>query len=238
MMPLDNPYQITTAATVVTTTFPPSTTTPPSSTTTTTSSSSTTTTTTTSSASTTTTATTSSTTTTTTKCFVLALKSDLLILSIDETVEPCEDFYHFPCGTWLKNARIPEDTGVQNIFNLLDTQLYFNIIDLLSSTPGNGAVEPKAVINARNLYKSCINETNIEIDDVELVLSIINTELGGWPILQGVSWNVSTFNLSNFLLKLRKYDNEIAFSVAIATDKKNASVYDIGVRNNTCLTFF
>ncbi|CAF3327999.1 unnamed protein product [Rotaria sp. Silwood2] len=177
MMPLDNPYQITTAATVVTTTFPPSTTTPPSSTTTTTSSSSTTTTTTTSSASTTTTATTSSTTTTTTKY-------------------------------------------------------------LLSSTPGNGAVEPKAVINARNLYKSCINETNIEIDDVELVLSIINTELGGWPILQGVSWNVSTFNLSNFLLKLRKYDNEIAFSVAIATDKKNASVYDIGVRNNTCLTFF
>ncbi|CAF4938123.1 unnamed protein product, partial [Rotaria sp. Silwood1] len=169
------------------------------------------------------------TTTTTTTPLTTTAKAYYLIESIDETVEPCEDFYHFACGTWLKNARIPEDTSVQNIFNLLDTQLDFNIIDLLSSTPGNGAVEPKAVINARNLYKSCINETNIEIDGVELVLSIINTELGGWPILQGASWNVSTFNLSNLLLKLRKYDNGIVFSVATATDQKNVSVYDIGL---------
>ncbi|CAF3752104.1 unnamed protein product [Rotaria sp. Silwood1] len=167
------------------------------------------------------------TTTTTTTPLTTTAKAYYLIESIDETVEPCEDFYHFACGTWLKNARIPEDTSVQNIFNLLDTQLDFNIIDLLSSTLGNGAVEPKAVINARNLYKSCINDTNIEIDGVELVLPIINTELGGWPILQGASWNVSTFNLSNLLLKLRKYDNGIVFSVATATDQKNASVYDI-----------
>ncbi|CAF1615486.1 unnamed protein product [Rotaria sp. Silwood1] len=148
------------------------------------------------------------TTTTTTTPLTTTAKAYYLIESIDETVEPCEDFYHFACGTWLKNARIPED-------------------NLLSSTPGNGAVEPKAVINARNLYKSCINDTNIEIDGVELVLPIINTELGGWPILQGASWNVSTFNLSNLLLKLRKYDNGIVFSVATATDQKNASVYDI-----------
>jgi predicted metalloendopeptidase len=68
--------------------------------------------------------------------------------SIDETINPCEDFYHFACGTWFKNARIPEDSmfifcfvflikkilksfllaGVQNIFNLLDTQLDSNLI--------------------------------------------------------------------------------------------------------------
>lgn len=39
--------------------------------------------------------------------FILA---DYLLQSIDATVNPCEDFYHFACGTWLKNARIPEES--------------------------------------------------------------------------------------------------------------------------------
>ncbi|CAF1180125.1 unnamed protein product [Adineta steineri] len=35
--------------------------------------------------------------------------ANYLIESIDETVEPCEDFYQFVCGTWIKNNRIPDD---------------------------------------------------------------------------------------------------------------------------------
>jgi predicted metalloendopeptidase len=36
--------------------------------------------------------------------------ADYLLDSIDQTVNPCEDIYAFACGTWLKNARIPEDS--------------------------------------------------------------------------------------------------------------------------------
>lgn len=39
-------------------------------------------------------------------CFCLA---NYLLESIDETVEPCENFYQFSCGTWLRNNRIPDD---------------------------------------------------------------------------------------------------------------------------------
>jgi predicted metalloendopeptidase len=42
--------------------------------------------------------------------------ADYLIDSIDESVEPCEDFYQFVCGTWLKNTRIPDDGKCDSLF--------------------------------------------------------------------------------------------------------------------------
>ncbi len=36
------------------------------------------------------------------------LANDIL-QSIDETVDPCENFFEFACGTWIKKTRIPDD---------------------------------------------------------------------------------------------------------------------------------
>ncbi|CAF3975020.1 unnamed protein product [Adineta steineri] len=157
--------------------------------------------------------------------------ADYILDSIDETAEPCEDFYQFACGSWLKSARIPEETGVQNTFNQLDQQLDLNVIDLLSSTtvPDTTA----AVAHARELYASCMNETKIELDGVEDVLTIVNNEFGGWPILQPPSRNVPGFDLTELLLKLRKYDNGIIFSIATATNQENSSAYDIELGQGT-----
>lgn len=104
--------------------------------------------------------------------------------------------------------------------------------DLLSSPSSNETTEPNAVINAHNLYDSCVDEAAIEADGVEAVLNIINNEFGGWPILQGGAWNASTFNLTDLLIKLRAYDDGIIFSVVTATNQENSSVYDIEVTDH------
>lgn len=75
-----------------------------------------------------------------------------------------------------------------------------------------------------------MNETNIEIDGVEPILSILNNEFGGWPILQGAEWDNSTFHLLNLLIKLRQYDDGFFFSVDTGTNEENSSAYDIEVR--------
>lgn len=82
-----------------------------------------------------------------------------------------------------------------------------------------------------------MNESNIEVDGLETILEIIDKEFGGWPILDGPSWNSSNFNLTNLLLKLRQYDDGIFFSVNTATNQENSSIYDIEVNRRRVFFF-
>jgi hypothetical protein len=99
----------------------------------------------------------------------------------------------------------------------------------LTPSPTHDPNEPRAIVNARNLYHSCIDEQKIEDDGVDSIFSLINTQLGGWPILQGSSWDNSTFNLLNLLLKLREYNNNIIFGIDTSIDDKNSTEYDLAV---------
>lgn len=39
--------------------------------------------------------------------------------SINETVEPCDDFYEFTCGNWIAKNTIPSDLTSFSHFNSL-----------------------------------------------------------------------------------------------------------------------
>ncbi len=112
---------------------------------------------------------------------------------------------------------------------------YFIFIDILTSPLPNDTIDIKAISNARQLYSSCVNELAIESDGVDTVLSIIDNDFGGWPILNGLSWNETQFNLSHLLFKLRLYNNNIIFNCGTTTDDKNSSAYYVRVRNNISL---
>ncbi|CAF0789680.1 unnamed protein product [Adineta steineri] len=147
--------------------------------------------------------------------------------SIDESVEPCENFYQFSCGNWIKNAKIPEDANSHNTFEIMQLEINNDIIDLLSSPISNETIKPNAIVNARRLFSSCINEEAIEEEGIDVILSFINTELGGWPILQGSTWDSSTFDLTNLLTKLGQYSVFTLYYVGTYPDEKNSSSYCI-----------
>lgn len=47
---------------------------------------------------------------------VSSISANYLLDSIDQSIEPCEDFYQFSCGTWLKNNRIPDEGRIYSFF--------------------------------------------------------------------------------------------------------------------------
>lgn len=102
-------------------------------------------------------------------------------------------------------------------------------IDLLSTTPANETNPLKCVQNARILYSTCVDDVQIEKDGIQHVLSLIETDFGGWPILQGSSWSNASFNLSNLLFKLRQHNYNVVFRINTEIDDKNSSSHIIMV---------
>ncbi len=116
-----------------------------------------------------------------------------------------------------------------NINHRLIEKSFLFYSDILTTPLPNDTINIESIINARRLYNSCINETGIEVEGIEEILSLINNEFGGWPILQGSSWNSSLFNFSNLLIKLREYSHNIIYSCGTSIDDRNSSVYYIRV---------
>ena len=84
------------------------------------------------------------------------------LTAIDKSVDPCQDFYHFACGTWLKNNPIPPDQSSWGRFNELHERNQTILRDILEKqsvdNPGRDPVNQKI----GDYYHSCMDEAAIE----------------------------------------------------------------------------
>jgi len=46
-----------------------------------------------------------------------------LLLAMNQSADPCQDFFQFACGTWNKKHLIPEDRSSISTFEVLFDQL-------------------------------------------------------------------------------------------------------------------
>jgi endothelin-converting enzyme/putative endopeptidase len=78
--------------------------------------------------------------------------------SMDRSVDPCEDFYQYACGGWIKNNPIPEDQARWSVYAKMavENQRYlWGILDKLSDPQG-----PRNANQARmgDYFAACMDE--------------------------------------------------------------------------------
>ncbi|KAI4806657.1 hypothetical protein KUCAC02_017472 [Chaenocephalus aceratus] len=135
-----------------------------------------------------------------------------VLSKIDRSVNPCEDFYSFSCGGWLKENSIPEDLSSYGIYPWLRQNVDVKVKELLEAPSPPDELE--AVTKAKILYRSCMNETILEQLDSKPLLNIFRQPEFRWPVVgEGLGgeyqWSEGEWSLLKTLTEIRKQEDYI-----------------------------
>ncbi|XP_055347291.1 endothelin-converting enzyme 1-like isoform X2 [Paramacrobiotus metropolitanus] len=131
-----------------------------------------------------------------------------IISSMDETVNPCEDFYAYACNRWNSSSGLSH--------TVLDPKIFKQLQELFESGNYTNPTEKKAV----DIYNQCINETRDRPFDVHGLVRAVDDLFGGWSLLKG-NPNVSAVRLDEIFLRLQQ--NNIQSIIHLSVEKNDFS---------------
>jgi len=145
-----------------------------------------------------------------------------LIKSMDETVNPCDNFYQFACGGFIKSTVIPDDKTQMTTFGILNDRLEEQVRILVEEPAMKD--EPKPFALVRNLYQSCMNRSLLQSKGLDPIKQMLK-KLGGWPVLEGDAWDPSEFTWKDSVYKFRQHGYSVDYFIdfSVTTDVKNST---------------
>ncbi|CAL8321264.1 unnamed protein product [Boreogadus saida] len=150
-----------------------------------------------------------------------------ILRKMDRSVDPCEDFYSFGCGGWLREHPIPETSNSFGIYSWLRQHVNSRLKDLLKAPSSPGELE--AVTKAKVLYRSCIDETKLEQLDSRPLLKTLRQPEFRWPVVgEGLlgdwQWLPGQWNLQKTLSAIRaQHSKNILIRLSVTPDDKNST---------------
>lgn len=135
-----------------------------------------------------------------------------IISTLNQSVDPCQDFWQYSCGGWLSTHPVPDDKMSYNTFSVLAEQNDEVIKNLLGEP--NHPADAACVGSAKKLYYLCMDTTAVDA-------------VGGTPlksVLAGPEWKVTDpKSLTALIAKMHSEGLSPLFNPYVGQDDKNSS---------------
>jgi len=146
----------------------------------------------------------------------------MLLQNMNASVDPCDDFYQFACGGFEERVVIPDDRSSRSQFAVIGDDLLVQLRHILEEDPKDE--ESRVFTMARNVYKACMDLDKIEEVGLDPLKTMLK-QMGGWPVLEGNTWDETKFNWIDTVYTFRSqgYSTDYLIDFSIVTDSKNSS---------------
>ncbi|XP_053316875.1 endothelin-converting enzyme-like 1 [Spea bombifrons] len=157
------------------------------------------------------------------KAFMRASK--FISNNIDPTISPCNDFYSFACGGWMKKHRIPTDKLIYGTIAAIGEHNEEKLQHLLLQ-PVKRKHRESAERKAKEFFRSCLNMREIDRLRAQPMLQVIE-DCGGWDLPENPR---TRWDFNELLYKTQGiYSTAAFFSLTVNLDDKNSSRYVIRI---------
>lgn len=174
-----------------------------------------------------------------------------MLRSIDQSVDPCDDFYAFSCNKWIKNNPIPDGKSMWGTFGKLEQSNQLVVKNVLGKLWRARALSfylykkkqkklglterPVATLKsnaekkAKLYYQSCLDEDDIMEKLGAEPMNQLLVQIGGWNA-SASGFNVTGWSLERTVRLLQnKYNMGGLFSWAVGEDDRNSSRHIIQI---------
>uniref|UniRef100_A0A8D0HV48 Phosphate regulating endopeptidase X-linked n=1 Tax=Sphenodon punctatus TaxID=8508 RepID=A0A8D0HV48_SPHPU len=152
--------------------------------------------------------------------------SAAIIHNINQSVDPCDNFFRFACEGWMQSNPIPEDSSNYGVYPWLRHNVDLKLKALLER-PISKRRDSEAIQKAKILYSSCMNESKKrEKADVKPLLNILKQSPFHWPVLESNIgpdglWSERKFSMLQTLAALRgQFSNSVFIRLYVSSDDK------------------
>lgn len=141
----------------------------------------------------------------------LKLSPGFDLTAIDRAAQPCNDFYQYACGTWLKNNPIPNDQASWDRFSEINENNRLILRDILEKASGAGASAENRKIG--DYYAACMDEKGIDARGLAPIK----------PELDRIHAMKNLVDLSDEVARLHMYGVDVLFNFTSGQDFKDSA---------------
>ncbi|XP_077532504.1 neprilysin-1-like isoform X1 [Haemaphysalis longicornis] len=152
-------------------------------------------------------------------------RAQLILQSMDVSVDPCQDFYGYVCNNWMRNNPIPDERARFSKFDRLRLKVLHQLKEIFETA--SYKVEDQNVTDQVVLaYHCCVNESiNEDTKYAALRTMLSGVGIGEWP--RPIGWPDAPSWEDLFVRAHINTGLSFIMAAGVGVDLKNTSLYVI-----------